>query len=47
MPRRYSDEFKPSVIEDYYNSPLAVKSIALKCNLEGSIIHSDQGVHLN
>jgi len=33
MSGRYSDEFKLSVIEDYYNSALGVRSIALKYNL--------------
>lgn len=33
MQRKYSDEFKLSVINDYYNSPLGVRAIALKYNL--------------
>jgi transposase-like protein len=33
MERKYSDEFKLSVINDYYNSTLGVRAIALKYNL--------------
>jgi len=33
MKKKYSDEFKLSVINDYYNSPLGVRAIALKYNL--------------
>lgn len=33
MYRKYSDEFKLAVIEDYYNSPLGVRSIANKYDL--------------
>lgn len=33
MSKRYSDEFKLSVIKDYYNSTLGVRAIALKYNL--------------
>lgn len=33
MNKKYSDEFKLSVIEDYYNSTLGVRAIALKYNL--------------
>lgn len=33
MRRKYSDEFKLAVIEDYYQSRLGVRSIALKYNL--------------
>lgn len=33
MKRTYSDEFKLSVINDYYNSSLGVRSIATKYNL--------------
>jgi transposase-like protein len=33
MNEKYSDEFKLKVIQDYYNSPLGVRSIALKYNL--------------
>jgi len=31
--RKYTDEFKLAVIEDYYQSQLGVRSIALKYNL--------------
>lgn len=33
MKRKYTDEFKLSVINDYYSSKLGVRSIALKYNL--------------
>jgi len=33
MKRKYSDEFKLSVINDYYNSTLGVRAIAAKYNL--------------
>src|SRR6056297_1286130 len=33
MPTKYSDAFKLEVVRDYYNSPLGVRSIALKYNL--------------
>jgi transposase-like protein len=33
MSKKYTDEFKLSVIEDYYNSTLGVRAIALKYNL--------------
>ena len=33
MARKYSDEFKLSVIQDYYNSSLGVRAIAAKYNL--------------
>ena len=33
MRKKYSDEFKLFVINDYYNSTLGVRSIALKHNL--------------
>ncbi len=33
MSKKYTNEFKKSVIEDYYNSTLGVRSIALKYNL--------------
>ena len=33
MKRTYSDEFKLSVINDYYNSSLGVRAIAAKYNL--------------
>ncbi|NLZ54188.1 MAG: transposase [Thermoanaerobacteraceae bacterium] len=33
MARKYTDEFKLSVIEDYYNSPLGVRTIAAKYGL--------------
>jgi transposase-like protein len=33
MARKYSDEFKMTVIQDYYNSTLGVRMIALKYNL--------------
>lgn len=33
MKRKYSDEFKLSVIKDYYNSTLGVRAIASKYNL--------------
>jgi len=33
MPVKYSDAFKLEVVRDYYNSPLGVRSIALKYNL--------------
>ena len=33
MKRTYSDEFKLSVINDYYNSSLGVRAIATKYNL--------------
>lgn len=32
MPAKYSDAFKLEVVRDYYNSPLGVRSIALKYN---------------
>jgi len=33
MPSKYSDAFKLEVVKDYYNSPMGVRSIALKYNL--------------
>lgn len=33
MQKKYPDEFKLLVLEDYYTSPLGVRSIALKYNL--------------
>lgn len=33
MDKKYSNEFKLSVINDYYNSTLGVRAIALKYNL--------------
>jgi transposase-like protein len=33
MAKRYSDEFKLTVIKDYYSSPLGVRAIALKYGL--------------
>lgn len=33
MSKKYSDEFKMTVIQDYYNSTLGVRMIALKYNL--------------
>ena len=33
MKRKYSDEFKLSVVKDYYNSTLGVRAIASKYNL--------------
>lgn len=33
MKKTYTDEFKLSVVKDYYNSNLGVRSIALKYNL--------------
>ena len=33
MNRKYSDEFKLEVINDYYSSPLGVRAIAIKYNL--------------
>lgn len=33
MTKKYSDEFKLSVIEDYYSSTLGVRAIATKYNL--------------
>lgn len=33
MNKKYSDEFKLSVIKDYYNCSLGVRAIALKYNL--------------
>lgn len=33
MSKKYSDEFKLSVVQDYYNSALGVRLIALKYNL--------------
>lgn len=33
MKREYSDEFKLSVIQDYYTSALGVRAISLKYNL--------------
>lgn len=33
MNEKYSDKFKLKVVQDYYNSPLGVRSIALKYNL--------------
>jgi transposase-like protein len=33
MNEKYSDEFKLKVVQDYYNSPLGVRLIALKYNL--------------
>lgn len=33
MKKTYSDEFKLSVIKDYYTSPLGVRAIAVKYNL--------------
>ena len=33
MKRVYSDEFKLSVIEDYYCNPFGVRAVALKYNL--------------
>lgn len=33
MKEKYSDEFKLKVVQDYYNSPLGVRLIALKYNL--------------
>jgi len=33
MAKKYSDEFKLSVINDYYNSTLGVRAIASKYNL--------------
>lgn len=33
MKRKYSDEFKLEVINDYYSSTLGVRAIALKYNL--------------
>ena len=32
MPTKYSDAFKLEVVRVYYNSPLGVRSIALKYN---------------
>lgn len=33
MSKKYSDEFKMMVIQDYYNSSLGIRMIALKYNL--------------
>lgn len=33
MKKKYSDEFKLAVLEDYYNSSLGLRAIALKYNL--------------
>lgn len=33
MKKTYTDQFKLSVIEDYYSSPLGVRAIAAKYNL--------------
>lgn len=33
MNKKYTDEFKLTVINDYYNSPLGVRAIAMKYNL--------------
>lgn len=33
MSKKYTDEFKLSVVQDYYNSTLGVRAIALKYNL--------------
>ena len=33
MAKKYSNEFKLMVVQDYYNSPLGVRSIAKKYNL--------------
>lgn len=33
MKKKYSDDFKLSVIKDYYNSPLGVRAMASKYNL--------------
>jgi transposase-like protein len=33
MIRRYSDDFKLSVIKDYYSSPLGIRAIAMKYDL--------------
>lgn len=33
MARKYTNEFKLKVVKDYYNSPIGVRSIALKYNL--------------
>jgi transposase-like protein len=33
MSKKYTDEFKLSVIQEYYNSNLGVRAIALKYNL--------------
>lgn len=39
--KKYSDEFKLSVIEDYYNSTLGVRAIALKYNLSSKNLIND------
>lgn len=33
MAKKYSDEFKLAVVEDYYNSPHGVRAISLKYDL--------------
>jgi len=33
MNAKYSDEFKMKVVQDYYSSPLGLRTIALKYNL--------------
>lgn len=46
MIKKYSDQFKLSVVEDYYSSPFGVRAIAAKYGLSSKNLINDWEVQL-